>query len=401
MNNYKYIAPNFSTNEIVGLLAIALAVLWSPMSIWYLHMDGSARIPLFIFCLSFILLYKEFRKYAIKKIVSLYIFVAIYMVINGLLNDSGLTYDKDGNYLMITNILEPVLTMMITIVLAHKNFSKTLKWLAWILLAYCILCLSNSGYDDRERLNAEINANEIAINCAICFGLLLMQYIRNRGKKSWLPIVFAILPVYTIMMTGSRMSLGMIGIIVLFAWYTKFKDIPSKSIVFIIVLGLALACIGYYILGHTMIGERMMETTDTERLPISTGTLLDNYGDRGLQYYFSWPYFLENPICGIGFHKWILYSPTGNICHSEYMVQYVECGLLAFIPYMIFLFSLLRLAALKFHIRLGRDKMVTSAILTALMLAVIFSNSVLWSYNIHAVFIVYGIVFAYSNYETI
>lgn len=394
----KIISNNFNFEEKLGLFTIALAVLWRPLSVWYLHIDSAARLQLFLFVLSFIFLFKEFWKYAMKKPVLIYIFVAIYMVINGVVSQSGLVYGKDGNYLIFTHVLEPVLTMMITIVLARKNLSMTLRWLAWISLAFCILCLRNSGYDANDRLNAEINANEIAIHAAVCFGLFLLRFLRNRATRSWLPIILSLIPLYIILKTGSRMALGMIAIMAMFAWLSKLEKIKVKNIVIIVLVGAALYSAANYILDSTMIGERMMSTTDSDELYGATETILDSYGDRGLQYYYSWPYFLENPIFGIGFHQWKLYSPSNLVSHSEYMVQYVECGLVAFIPYMVFLISLLWLAISSLKQHFGKQGMATPAILLSFMLAVIFSNSVLWSYNIHIIFIVYGVVIAYSSY---
>lgn len=404
MDNLQFIAQNFAINkfnlkENLGLLTIALAVLWRPITLWYIHIDSAARIPLFFFLLSFILLYKEIVRYTLRRPVTLYMFVAIYMVINGFVNDSGKVYEKDGNYLILTHILEPILSMMITIVLARKNFKQTLKWLSWILLFFCILCLRNSGYDEDNRMNAEINANEIAIHCAICFGLLLLQFIRNKGWTSRSFIIFAFIPIYIIMNTGSRMALGMSALMVLFAWLSKHGNINLKNIILIIIFGGALAYIGNYVIENTMIGDRLMSTTEQgEELEMTTGTVLDYYGDRGLQYYFSWPYFLENPYTGIGFHKWPLYSPTGLVCHSEYMVQYVECGLIAFVPYVLFLLSLFKILVSNFRHRRGKKQQSTSIILIALLLSIVFSNTVLWSYNIHAVFIIYGLAFAYPKY---
>lgn len=390
---------SFNLREAIGLLTIALAVLWRPITIWYLHLDSAARIPLFFFLLSFILLIKEIVRYTLKRPVTLYLFVAIYMVINGFMNNSGAIYEKNGNYLILTHILEPVLSMMITIVLARKNFSQAIKWLAWILLFFCILCLKNSGYDEDDRMNAEINANEIAIHCAICFGLLLLQFIRNKGWTSWAFIIFAFIPIYIIMNTGSRMALGMAALMVLFAWVSKYGNLNLKNILLIIIFGGTLAYIGNYVLDNTMIGNRLMATTEQgEELEMATGTVLDYYGDRGLQYYYSWPYFLDNPFTGIGFHKWQLYSPTEHVCHSEYMVQYVECGLIAFIPYVLFLLSLFKILFSKFRRRRVKKQRATSIILIALLLSIVFSNTVLWSYNIHAVFIIFGIAFAYPKY---
>lgn len=388
----------YNLRETIGLLTIALAILWTPLSIWYLHFDSSARVPFMFFILSFFLLFKDFKRTALKKPITIYICVAIYMVINGLMKGSDTMYEKDGAYLIFIHILEPVVTMMITTVLARKNFDATLKWLSTFLFIFCIFCLLNSGFDEDGRMNSEINANEMSIHCPLLCGMLLLMYLRKKAKTSLIYLILWIVPLTVIFQTGSRMALGMTGIIIVIVWMFKinFKRIvePIRSLIIASILTFS----GMYIVNNTMIGERLKETTEQgDELTLATGTILDKYGDRGLQYYYSWDYFLDNPITGIGFHQWQKYSPTEHVCHSEYMVQYVECGLLSFIPYILFLFLLYRNLASKIRHTHGIQNS-TIVILMAMLLSIIYSNTVLWSYNIHAVFITFALVFTYPKY---
>ena len=330
--------------------------------------------------------------------VKLYVFVAFYMLLNGLVKGSAAAYEKDGLYLMCTNILEPVLTMMITVVLARRNFNRTVRILSIVLLLYCLICLHNAGYDESERLNVGLNANEIAIHCAICMGLLLLQFSQKKRMKSWLFVVVSLLPLYVILETGSRMALTMVIIAVLFVWLSKIDFKKPKHFLGSLIAASVIVLIGSYILNNTMIGERMMSTSEQgNELIFATGTFLDNFGDRGWPYYFSWPYFLQNPITGIGFHRWILYSPAELVFHSEYLVQYVECGLLSFIPYMVFLFWLLKMIYRKTKSSVVPTEKAMSMTLHGILLSIFFSNLVLWSYSMHVVFIVYGLIFSYSK----
>lgn len=393
------IKNSFRLKDKLGLFTIALAILWSPLTVWYLHIDAAARTPLVFFVLSLLLFYKDFQKYAWKMPIKLYVFVAFYMLINGLVKGSAAAYERDGLYLMCTNILEPVLTMMITIILARKNFNRTVRILSIVLLLYCFICLLNAGYDESERLNVGLNANEIAIHCAICIGLLLLQFSQSRRTKSWLFVIISLFPLYVILKTGSRMALTMVIIEVLFIWLSRIDLKNPKHIIGSVIAAIMIVLIGSYILNNTMIGERMMSTSEQgSELIFATGTFLDKFGDRGWPYYYSWPYFLQNPITGIGFHRWILYSPAELVFHSEYLVQYVECGLLSFIPYMVFLFWLLKLISKKVKTSTVPMDKTMSMELLGLLLAIFFSNFVLWSYDTHVVFIVYGLIFSYSKY---
>ena len=107
-----------------------------------------------------------------------------------------------------------------------------------------------------------------------------------------------------------------------------------KKIVFFIVFMVSL----FYVLNHTYIGERLLNTTSQiEETDLGTGiTIFDSFGDRGIQYYNSFPIFLSNFMTGIGLNHWAEYNPTGHVCHSEYLTMYLENGIVGLILYLIF-----------------------------------------------------------------
>lgn len=386
----------FNQNDTLSLIFVCLAFLWAPLNVWYLPIDSAARIPFALLAYGFALERRPIFRNAITIPTKIYTFIAIYMVLNGLFMGSAEMYPKAGNWLIVCHIIGPLLALFIITSCAMKDFDKTVKILSYGLICYCIMAIINSSLDEKGRLNAEINANEMAINGAVLTGLVIMQVLRGSMQKWKLSIIA--LPLILIVLTGSRMAFGMIFMMIAVAIFINTDFSKSSTVILtVILMGLAIWGIDY-ILSSTLLGERLLHTTqDAENIKLqSTGTILDYYGDRGFQYYYSWPYFLDNPIFGIGFHKWQMYSPSGHFCHSEFMVQYLECGLIAFIPWLLFWYRIIQPLNFVRKLTDGGEK-TTIIFLITILAALLYAATVLWSYNIYCVFIIYALAIAYPR----
>lgn len=392
-----YIEDNrFNQNDTLSLLFVCLAFLWAPLNVWYLPIDSAARIPFFLLIYGIALERRALFRTSITMPTKLYSFIAVYMVLNGFFAGSAEMFPKAGNWLIVCHIIGPFVALLLITTCARKDFNKTISILTYGLILYCLMGIHNSTLDEKGRLNAEINANEMAINGAILTGLIILQVLRGVMHK-W-KLSFILLPLVLIILTGSRMAFGMIFIMIVVAILINTDFSKSSTVILaVILMGLAIWGIDY-ILSNTLLGERLLHTTqDAENIKLqSTGTILDYYGDRGFQYYYSWPYFLDNPIFGIGFHKWQMYSPSGHVCHSEFMVQYLEGGLISFIPWLMFWYYLCKpLNFVRKYID-GIEK-TTVILLLTILAALLYAATVLWSYNIYCVFIIYALAIAYPR----
>lgn len=394
-NNYvKNNEGNFSLLEIFALISVGITILWQSIGIWITHIDGAARVPFFFSLTIFFLMFSKISKKALKFPLVIYAIEAVYLIINGYVNGATTMFAKYGLFDLIRDIYLPVLLMIIIATVAQKNFNKTLKYIIWILLVHSLLCLIFSS-TKKGRMNGDINANEIAMYSAICVGLMLFAYVRQAIKKKEMPLIA--LPFIVTLQTGSRMGMAMIGVMLVATLLQKINFKKISNIIASIIVATGLTFGGIYVMNNTLVGERFAKTTTTaETLNLKTGTILDYYGDRGFQYYASWPYFLKNPVTGIGFRRWIVYSPSHLVCHSEYMVQYVENGLIAFTMYLIFWIGIMKPII---RLRKCENKSIvqSASMIMALLITIIYSNSVLWSYNIYPVFAIYALAFAFAK----
>ena len=167
----------------------------------------------------------------------------------------------------------------------------------------------------------------------------------------------------------------------------------------IFILGV-IAVITYYILEHTLVGERLTGTsTQVEGGQLETGTILDLFGDRGFQYYVSWPYFLDNLITGIGLRHWAEDGPTGYVCHSEYLTMYLENGLIGIALYVAFYYQIIKRLLQRKAATAGTDKNIFKYLLLV-FIAMLFINSVLWSFDALGFFAIYALSYTTASKTT-
>ena len=354
--------------------------------------------------LSFFAFFNEVTKVAIRKHVWLMVFVAIWSFINALIKQSILI-ETNGLWSLIYVLLITIMFFLITLLMLERNFRTTLKLISISLFIYSLLTVFffTGINDEGGRLVTEhINSNEVAFYCAIGYGTILFRLSLGYIKR--IALLSLIVPAYVTLSTGSRMGFGMILIITIIFIYSRLNTRNISSIL-LFILGIVLFFFaGSKILQNTVGGQRFLDMeNDIDRLSsLSTGTVFDLFGDRGLMYYYSWPLFVEHPISGIGLHNFKAYGIFGETrLHTEYAVQYVENGLLGFIPFICFLFLLIvgLVKTIKNSPPRGTKKPLVT--LLGLLLSVVYANFMLWSFDMICVFMVYAISYVYPRLQRI
>ena len=380
-----------SLSDLIIQFTIFLLIIWSPLQIWILKIDGAGRIPALFSFISLFLVILSSRK-VFDKVSLLYLGLLIYIVINGYLKGGYLYhYSKNPLWLMFWSLSKPYIALLLMNYSLRTNFRRTINLITLSLLIYCVFCLLFSS-SVASRVDLDINANEIALTAAISYGFILFNAAYKRYSKFKL-LSFAIIPFLTTLMTASRMGLTMIAVVTFYAIIKRSAKPSAKTYIIMFFSLIAFVTLFGYILNHTEVGTRFQSTLSTteENESLQTGTILDNFGDRGFQYYSSWDLFCENATTGIGFMSWPLYNPTNHVCHSEYLFQYLENGLIGIILYLTFLCMLFR--KLKQTISLNNTKYI----LMAMFVSVLFADFVLWTYSSVAVFALYSVILTYDK----
>lgn len=275
------------------------------------------------------------------------------------------------------------------------RFPRLLNLLALSYAIYSILAFLFIGttvtFENRTTLNYINDPNDISFAICLAWYLLLIKYFR---RKYPLPLLIAasLVSVFIIIRLGCRtafLEMLMIGTALglIIIKRTRYKLAFIIAAITTIVVFLV---IGDTFLESTMIGQRLAVTT--EQIDFNTGTVLDYFGDRGPFYYFGFLEFLKSPIWGIGlknFGEKNVYHELA--CHSEYMVNLAETGIVGavlFLSFIICLFVCMMKTSRKI---VSFDRVLLwLCVYIPLMIALFF-----WTYDRSYIFVMYGMVGGY------
>lgn len=379
--------------DCYALFALSMQFILQILFAYVLKIDAAGRLSMFLLFSAFFFKIVEDGRSVIKAPILIYCFIGIYLFINGIVQLGYLTYEVSPVLQMFRKTITPPVFLILCSIMLQSKEKETIKVLFYTmclyLAAYCLFKFK--GFP------SEINQNSAAL--VLIADVILLCY--GRMTKLFGPGLFVAATVMFLAETiviGSRM--GLATVFYLYMVFALLKRLRTKDAISIIIFVLSIIVLTVFIvlaLNFTRVGERMMDTTEqVERFTESTGTVFDKFGDRGIQYYYSWPYFIKNPIFGIGLNNWILYNPVDTVCHSEYLVQYMENGLVAFIPYVLFLYLLMHSLRREYRKRAGGSRTALKFVYLS-MFGILFCNSVIWTNDQYAVFIVYALCFALSR----
>ena len=392
----------YTAREQFAFFSCAFLILWGPLYAYYLHFDGKGIAAITMLISACMVNYRFIKRFSFNRTYVIYCILALYMMINGLLKGGQNAYEKDGIYQLCRAALAAPLMMMILTPLLVKYFDKTIKYLVYTLWIYSVMYALNSSFEDIsdvDRLTGDINANEAVLYIVACIICQIVQYVRHH--MSFIRLVVQTIPLLVIIIcTGSRMGITMSFIVIIFTMFTSIDLRKSKNKFTLILLLLIVGVMSYYVLNNTVVGTRLQGESDDLVDRETTGTALDVIGDRGLAYYNSWSYFLENPVTGIGFENWFVENPLEIRAHSEYMVMYVENGIIAFVLYICFLVLIFK--RLHHYIHKHRSDVRnkrTAYVLLFSMISIVYADIVLWTHNEYPVFVIYAMCVALSQYN--
>lgn len=321
---------------------IIIILIWEPVQRFILKVDGAGYS---ITLLSIILLLnliknKSFYNIAFKKPLRIYSFWLLYAFVNILIIGQG--YDV-SSLTFFTQITVSFLLMSVIGLEYKRNKKSILNLLIAGMYLAVLLILLFSTVSFHGRLHGEINANTIGIMATILSMLLYLKYI-YRSISIYIFFILMVMPLYIVISTGSRTAFGGVALLLILHFIIN----RSKSIVVNvtkITLGVLILLIPIiYLFQNSTLGERIMNTTDqSEGMDFQTGNpILDKFGDRGFFYYQGWEVFKEHPIMGIGLGNFKNYNSLDLQQHSEYMIQITELGVIGFLLFVSFYYSLLK-----------------------------------------------------------
>lgn len=376
---------------------IVIVLIWLPFQKFILKVDGAANsvLILTLILLVFQIIKRSFYKTAFKQPLSIYSIWLGYASLNALIQ--GYYFETSFITLFLT-IAVPFVLMIIISLEFIRDEKNLLNVLSGSLYLSVVLVLVFIGETEGGRAGGDLNSNTIGTMATILIMLLYLKFYRQSLTLIQF-LLLTIIPVFTIISSGSRTAFG--GIVILFIIHfiinrsrNIFKTLAKIS------FGLILFFIPFYfILENTNLGERVLNTTEqNEGMAFKTGNpILDKFGDRGIFYYQGWIVFQENPITGVGLGNFRKHNQFDLAQHSEYMIQLSELGIIGFLLFAFFYFKIFKKLR-KIHKRIPYLRKKREAELyffyTIVILLMITATRM---YRVWFLFVIIGLVIGFIN----
>lgn len=399
MTNYSLNNTNKAYKQSFTFASVLLTVVvsWFPISRFLLGFDYNGRTALFLALALLLFYFGQINKVAFKRPLIYFLLLNSFIILNSIFK--GLEGFEPGPFIFITVMITPLVFMWMIVVMSQNDFDRTLKILLIIFYVYTLLTLLDGfSVRDTARFGNIINPNTLALN--VLFTIVFASFLYVRKQFSLTFYIFVIfLPVIIEILTGSRMGVLSMALIIMSVYIIK-TGVTSKNLFALIVIGALLYLGSKYVIDYTDVGGRLLSTqeeSETFRDRYATGTILDYLGDRGAQYNLSWQTFLDNFWTGIGFGNWVIINPLNLVCHSQYMVLYLENGILAFFLYMAAVFWLLKRLFVMAFKRLKGEGRQTPLLMIAIIIVLLLMNLVLWTYDAYGYYAMFALAYVVVN----
>jgi O-antigen ligase len=208
-----------------------------------------------------------------------------------------------------------------------------------IIIANIIMLLSSfytgeflvaSEAEERVRVAGIVgNANGFAYSL-LFFVYGVFYYWKSKSSMRWrIFLTFSLVTALIgIIYSGSRTGIIGFAIFVLLWWYFCYKKtLPKNPVRIYVILVILLVGISYsvnYVLSSTYLGKRIQYIEHFE--DASSQTRLQLYKD-------GFDVIIHNPIFGVGLSNFVLFSPSGEYTHSNYLEIAANTGIVGFFLY--------------------------------------------------------------------
>ncbi|HOA81760.1 MAG TPA: O-antigen ligase family protein [Defluviitaleaceae bacterium] len=194
------------------------------------------------------------------------------------------------------------------------------------------------------RLALSENSNPNNDGLTLFYGVFCFLMLLDTKKINRLLLSLGLIGLfsYTIILTGSRKSF-MALVILLFLWfflvfrrYWKLYSLPQKIILLLVAVIISSIAMSQFI-------SILLDSTLFKRL-IEGGYSISSDKTRSGMYQEAIKFFIDNPLCGIGFNHYRLLSRYQTYSHSTYAEIISTTGIIGtliyFLPYIIIIYNL-------------------------------------------------------------
>lgn len=379
----------------LNYIYLTFIFIWHSLQVTILEgFDGKGRLSIIssmVILIINLVSSKGFLKsfYGKKSILKIWLLWFLYAIINTLFQYNG--NDISLSSFIGQSLFVPFIVMSIIANISKieiKIFLQYMQYIVYISVLFLFLFAKNI----EGRLEVELfDPNELSLLINLLVVILSVRFIRNEINLLSF-FLLMILPIYYIIFSGSRMAFGSFLILIIGLVFSFKEKMGFTLILKYLFIFLAISLVTFYVLENTVLGERLLSTTEQSAesfINPAEGTIFEHYGDRGVYYILGWDLFLKHSIFGIGLRNFIEYFPTVN--HVEFMIQITELGIIGLTLYVIFNGMIFKNIFIKRKNALKKQKSLYNYLLFVFG-SILFSASVLFLYSSIAIAALYGLL---------
>lgn len=382
-------------------------------SYWYLYLllfvtinwrvvpfDAAMRIPFVLLTVFALWHIGYFMK---KKYLLLWFWVvwAMYMFVNTWVAGLNPYTFRHGLYDLAVNLLMPCELLFLVVRLFELNPKKTVNVALITVAVKCIIFILLGGYrisslgSDRWMNTEAVNINEVGLTMVICEWLVILWANRkDHPLPGILKLGLLLLLMICVILTASRTSFFAFAFVLIASFVAKMNLKSASTYLFLFLLVPCVFFFSSFVINETVLGERILGTSDDVVLLVGENFLTKIMGDRSVYYIEGARIFREYPWCGVGFYNYMLYNTiSSHICHADYIIQVAEGGIIGSFLYILFYFGLIRNAYRRF-LKAGERSRDFVYLLGVLMILVM--NFATFTCYRPIYFIVLGIAIGYT-----
>ena len=385
-------------NSLINLFYLAFLIVWQPIKMLTIQIDGKGRIPFVLTLL--VLFYNLVANSNVRKLMGSKPFVIwLVWIIYAFTNMMIKGYHNSSNtplYYLVNNLFTPYLALVLMCHECLINLGKPLKLMIYVFSIYCILGFFFMGVFRLDGDSSMTLGNMLAINGSLLVFLLCVA----RNEKVISGFIFTTLIILVLLLIVASATRKAFGVaVILIAFYgVSLVGLKPKNIFLVAILAIVFYVGVNYVIDNTYMGERLAnlsEQAEKKESLASDSKFLQFVGDRAPHYVLGWAIFKQYPVTGIGLYNFMHVSRFPERLHTDYMVQFTENGLIGVVLFILYyLWYIINLNKLR-----GIPERRSTAIIgMGWIVAVLFLGISAWTYDMPAVFICSGVVasFVYS-----
>ena len=378
----------------ITYLALFLIIIWDPLRTYILPEKGSGYIVLLFVLLSLTkeIFNKSILRNAIKAPYIFWLIWIIYALVNTFYINSYMAELAPATF-----TFSMFLPLFVLLVIANERYDilELTNLFIWAFFFRIMLSLIFDSFDVVRdivaRFGEAFNANNIAFGALfliVCIGF--KKYLTK--KINIINYIQIVLALYTIVLTASRKVAIALAIMIIGLIYVERSSEMIKRYVKYMIFAL-IASFGFiYTLNYTALGQRLIDVYYRTLYASQLETMFDN---RLGQYLLGIDLFKMYPINGIGLNNFKYVGNSPVVAHSEYIVQFAECGLIGVFIWLLFYGTIIRRLFETRTISIAHQKI--SEYFLFFILAMFFLMTGAWVYNMAMYWVVLGLLIKFTE----